>query len=71
VLEPGAALGWSPGPWPASRGVLRELPLLPRRAGLRLVETRAHVYAEVGTGRFFVGQAETFGPLVATTAPPR
>jgi hypothetical protein len=47
-------------PW-----VLREMPRLLRRAGLRPVETQAHVYAEIGTGRFLLGQAETFGPLVA------
>lgn len=44
--------------------VLRELPRLLRRAGLELVEAQAHVYAEIGTGRFFLGQAEAFVPLV-------
>jgi SAM-dependent methyltransferase len=45
--------------------VLRDMPRLLGRAGLRLVETQAHVYAEIGAGRFFLGQVETYGPLVA------
>lgn len=45
--------------------VLRDLPRLLRRAGLRLGQTQAQVYAEVGTGRFFLGQVETYGPVVA------
>lgn len=45
--------------------VLRDMPRLLRQAGLRLVQTQAHVYAEIGTGRFFLGQIETYGPLIA------
>lgn len=33
--------------------------------GLKLVDTQAHVYAEIGSGRFFAGAAETYGPLIA------
>jgi ubiquinone/menaquinone biosynthesis C-methylase UbiE len=44
--------------------VMRDMPRLLREAGLELVETMAHVYAEVGTGGFFLGTAEAYGPLV-------
>jgi len=45
--------------------VLRDMPRQLRDAGLTLVASRAHVYAEIGRGRFFLGQAEVFAPLVA------
>jgi SAM-dependent methyltransferase len=45
--------------------VLRDMPRLLRAAGLALAATQAHAYAEIGAGRFFLGQAETFAPLVA------
>ena len=45
--------------------VMREMPRLLRRAGLQMSKTQAHVYAEIGTGRFFLGQVETYGPVVA------
>jgi SAM-dependent methyltransferase len=45
--------------------VLRDMPRLVRQAGLGLVENQAHVFAEIGTGRFFLGQVETYGPVVA------
>ena len=44
---------------------MREMPRLLRRAGLQMSKTQAHVYAEIGTGRFFLGQVETYGPVVA------
>ncbi|MCA1723612.1 MAG: hypothetical protein LC748_05035, partial [Thermomicrobia bacterium] len=28
-------------------------------------ETFPHLYAEIGTGRFFLGGAETYGPMIA------
>ena len=45
--------------------VMREMPSLLREAGLELVATRAHVYAEIGDGRFFPAAAETYGALIA------
>jgi SAM-dependent methyltransferase len=45
--------------------VMRDMPRLLHEAGLELVETMPHVYAEVGTGVFFLGAAEAYGPLVA------
>jgi hypothetical protein len=47
--------------------VMRELPRLLRRAGLRLIATQAHVYAEAGSSTFMLNLAETYAPLVATT----
>jgi SAM-dependent methyltransferase len=49
----------------ANPHVMRELPLLLDHVGLKLVDTQAHVYAEIGSGRFFAGAAETYGPLIA------
>ena len=46
--------------------VMRELPRLLPQAGLALVATQAHVYAEAGTGGFFLGLAETYAPLAAS-----
>ncbi len=45
--------------------VMRDMARLLREAGLELVETMPHVYAEVGAGIFFLGAAEAYGPLVA------
>jgi SAM-dependent methyltransferase len=45
--------------------VMRDLPRLLRGAGLALAAGQAHAYAEIGVGRFFLGQAETFAPMVA------
>lgn len=47
--------------------VMRDMPRLLRQAGLELVEAMPHVYAEVGTGNFFLGAAEAYGPLVPQT----
>ncbi len=47
--------------------VMRELPRLLPRAGLRLIATQAHVYAEAGSSTFMLNLAETYAPLVATT----
>ena len=51
----------------SSPRVMRELPRLLPGAGLRLAATQAHVYAEAGSGRFLLGLAETYAPLVAAT----
>jgi 2-polyprenyl-3-methyl-5-hydroxy-6-metoxy-1,4-benzoquinol methylase len=45
--------------------VIRDLPRLLPTAGLEIVETTAHVYAEAGTGDFFPGLARSYAPLVA------
>ncbi|MDA0160894.1 methyltransferase domain-containing protein [Solirubrobacter ginsenosidimutans] len=47
--------------------VMRELPRLLPQAGLRLETMQAHVYAEAGSGRFFLNLAETYAPLAAST----
>jgi ubiquinone/menaquinone biosynthesis C-methylase UbiE len=47
--------------------VMRELPRLLPRAGLRLTATQAHVYAEAGSSTFMLGLAETYAPLTAST----
>jgi hypothetical protein len=51
----------------SSPRVMRELPRMLRRAGLRLITTQAHVYAEAGSSTFMLNLAETYAPLVATT----
>ena len=47
--------------------VMRELPRLLPQAGLRLVTTQAHVYAEAGSSSFMLNLAETYAPLAAST----
>ncbi len=44
--------------------VMRDLPRLLQQAGLEISATRAYIYAEIGTGSFFAGFAETYAPLV-------
>ena len=51
----------------SSPRVMRELPRLLPEAGLRLIATQAHVYAEAGSSTFMLNLAETYAPLVATT----
>jgi SAM-dependent methyltransferase len=46
--------------------VMRDMPRLLRDAGLRLVDVQAHAYADVGRSTFFLGAAESYGPLVAS-----
>ena len=57
----------------SSPRVMRELPRLLPQAGLRLVATQAHVYAEAGASSFMLNLAETYAPLAARAAscPPR
>ena len=51
----------------SSPRVMRELPRLLSKVGLRLVATQAHVYAEAGSSSFMLNLARTYGPLVAAT----
>ena len=51
----------------SSPRVMRELPRLLSKAGLRLIATQAHVYAEAGSSSFLLNLAETYAPLVAST----
>jgi ubiquinone/menaquinone biosynthesis C-methylase UbiE len=51
----------------SSPRVMRELPRLLPRAGLRLTATQAHVYAEAGSSTFMLNLAETYAPLTAST----
>jgi SAM-dependent methyltransferase len=51
----------------SSPRVMRELPRLLAKAGLRLIATQAHVYAEAGSSSFLLNLAETYAPLVAST----
>jgi len=44
--------------------LMRDLPRLLQQVGLEIIATQAHVYAEIGTGTFFMGFAETYAPLV-------
>ena len=46
---------------------MRELPRLLPAAGLRLIATQAHVYAEAGSSSFMLNLAETYAPLAAST----
>ena len=51
----------------SSPRVMRELPRLLSKAGLRLIATQAHVYGEAGSSSFLLNLAETYAPLVAAT----
>ncbi len=51
----------------SSPRVMRELPRLLPQAGLRLIATQAHVYAEAGSSTFMLNLAETYAPLAAST----
>jgi ubiquinone/menaquinone biosynthesis C-methylase UbiE len=51
----------------SSPRVMRELPRLLPKAGLRLIAAQAHVYAEAGSSSFLLNLAETYGPLAAST----
>jgi ubiquinone/menaquinone biosynthesis C-methylase UbiE len=45
--------------------VMRTIPRLLSQADLTLEETIPHIFAEVGTGSFFLGAEETYAPLIA------
>jgi ubiquinone/menaquinone biosynthesis C-methylase UbiE len=51
----------------SSPRVMRELPRLLSKVGLRLVAAQAHVYAEAGSSSFMLNLAETYGPLAVST----
>jgi ubiquinone/menaquinone biosynthesis C-methylase UbiE len=50
----------------SSPRVMREVPRLLPKAGLHLIATQAHVYAEAGSSSFLLNLAETYGPLAAS-----
>ena len=51
----------------SSPRVMRDLPRLLPKAGLRLIETQANVFAEAGSSSFMLNLAETYVPLTAST----
>jgi ubiquinone/menaquinone biosynthesis C-methylase UbiE len=48
----------------ANPRVMRDMPRLLRQAELRLVEADGTVYANIGTSRFWLGAAESYGELL-------
>ena len=48
----------------ANPRIMRELPRLLRETGLELIEADGTLYANIGTGRFWVGAAESYGALL-------
>ena len=51
----------------SSPRVMREIPRLLPKTGLRLIATQAHVYAEAGSSTFMLNLAETYAPLTAAS----
>jgi ubiquinone/menaquinone biosynthesis C-methylase UbiE len=51
----------------SSPRVMRELPRLLPKAGLQLIASQAHVFAEVGSSTFMLNLAETYAPLATST----
>jgi ubiquinone/menaquinone biosynthesis C-methylase UbiE len=49
----------------ANPRIMRDLPRLLTRTGLELVEADAALYANIGTGQFWAGAAESYGQLLA------
>ena len=49
----------------ANPRIMRDLPRLLRAAGLELVEAEGTLYANIGSSRFWVGAAESYGVLLA------
>jgi SAM-dependent methyltransferase len=47
--------------------LMRQLPRSLHDLGLRLVEAQPNLYAEVGTGHYFLGAAESYAPLLAAS----
>jgi SAM-dependent methyltransferase len=45
--------------------VMHTMPGLLRRSGLTLVAAQAHVYSEMGQGRYFLSFVDAYGPLIA------
>jgi ubiquinone/menaquinone biosynthesis C-methylase UbiE len=50
----------------SSPRVMRELPRLLSQAGLQLIASQAHVFAEAGSSTFMLNLAETYAPLAAS-----
>ena len=44
---------------------MRDMPRLLREAGLELVDADGALYADIGSGRFWVSAAESYGALLA------
>ena len=44
---------------------MRDLPRLLRETGLELIEADGTLYANIGSSRFWVGAAESYGVLLA------
>jgi ubiquinone/menaquinone biosynthesis C-methylase UbiE len=49
----------------ANPRIMRDLPRLLRETGLELVEADGTLYANIGSGRFWVGATESYGVLLA------
>jgi ubiquinone/menaquinone biosynthesis C-methylase UbiE len=49
----------------ANPRIMRDLPRLLREAGLELIESDGTLYANIGSSRFWVGAAESYGVLLA------
>ena len=49
----------------ANPRIMRDLPRLLRETGLELVEAEGTLYANIGSGRFWVGATESYGVLLA------
>lgn len=48
----------------ANPRVMRDLPSLLRQAGLELIEADGQIYADIGTGSFWLSAAESYGALL-------
>ena len=49
----------------ANPRVMRDMPRLVAEAGLELVDAEGTLYANIGSGRFWLAAAESYGPLLA------
>jgi hypothetical protein len=47
--------------------VMRDMPRLLRDAGLELSEVTPHIYAEIGSGSFFVNFSESFAAVLGSS----
>ena len=49
----------------ANPRIMRDMPRLVAEAGLELVDAEGTLYANIGSGRFWLAAAESYGPLLA------
>ena len=49
----------------ANPRIIRDMPRLVAEAGLELVDAEGTLYANIGSGRFWLAAAESYGPLLA------